>query len=158
MKTETVRLVVFGLGGDTVYYAGTAGCSSKSSGYGSPENPHAADFAADRKAGVLVPDGTPCINLRVDGCDVMYAVRGPMVDVDLADGEVDRLPVGRSMVTAAMDVGFGGMLSAHDRAISKRPSKLGPLDSVSVPEHVAAWREHGAQIGRYVDRVAVWEG
>jgi hypothetical protein len=154
---KIVRLVVFGRGGDSVYYAPDGQSTCTGSGYGSPDNPHAADFSADHKLADIVPDGTPVIDLTVDGCDIMYAVRGPMVDVRLADGEVDRLTDGRSVVTAGMDAGFGGLLTYHDMQRAVAPKKLGSLDSVSVPYHVQAWREHGARIGQYMDREIVWE-
>ena len=50
------KLVCFGQGGDSVEYG--SGCSG--SGYGTPENPHAANPGPD----CIIPDGTPAIDKR----------------------------------------------------------------------------------------------
>ena len=160
MKAEPARpakLVVFGLGGDSVYLGSrktTYGSSTSTiTGYGSPDKPHAADFSKDDR---YAPDGTYAIDITADGCDVMWSVRGPMVDVDLDDGAVDPCPTATEPVASALDIGFGGLLTRH-KAHKARSSAPGPLDKVSIAEHVASWREHGARIGRYLNGSIRWE-
>ena len=81
------KLVCFGNGGDTVEYG--KGCHG--SGYGTPEKPHAADFSGKD---VEVPDGTPVLDKRpAIATDEGFAwvFKGPMVNVDLPEGECDAL-------------------------------------------------------------------
>ena len=81
MNTAPAKLVTFGAGGDSVHF--TRGCYSQ--GYGTPERPHAADPATKN-----IPDGTPVVDTRPavntkEG--FAWAIKGPLVDVDLAEGE-----------------------------------------------------------------------
>lgn len=144
---ERARLVTFGRGGDTVYCGRGAGeFESKCTiaGYGRPDRPHAAD---NLPAGVPALDLLPAID-TAEGW--RYAITGPMVDVDLADDDVSECPQPSEIFAAAMleDAGnqFGALLTlqAASRAAGKRP---GPLDSVSVKAHIAAWMKLGARLG-----------
>ena len=144
-------LVTFGRGGHTVYFPSEfyEGGSSKSTlhGYQRPEAPPEA------------PDGTPALNIlpAVDtGAGFSWAIRGPLLDPDLADGDVDPCPVPDPVLGAALDVGFGGMVSlqsAHRQA-SAAP---GPLDGVSVPAFIAGWLAVGAVSGVYRAGSIAWD-
>jgi hypothetical protein len=88
VKADIAKLVTFGRGGDTVYFG--AGCTS--SGYGSPDRPH----AAESRDGLIFPDGCPVIDKRaaVDTPEgYHYVFSGPMVNVDLPDGHIDACPL-----------------------------------------------------------------
>lgn len=144
----TVKLVTFGQGGDTVHYGRGHTCS----GYGSPERPHAA-------LGEEIPDGTPVIDKRAavgtpDGFSWVF--RGPMVNVDLPDGEREDCPTPSPTLAAGLEGGYAVMLARQTvaRAASSAP---GPLDYVSIAEYVRGWREHGARIGEYRGGKIVWE-
>jgi len=54
MDNKTVKLVEFGRGGDVVHYNRGSRCS----GYGTPENPHAAKNE-------IIPDGTIAIDKTI---------------------------------------------------------------------------------------------
>lgn len=156
-KTQTPKLVTFGKGGDQVYYSR----SCHSSGYGSPERPHAADFGA----GPFPPDGCPVIDKcpAVDaGKGTSLAIRGPMVDVDLEPGQVDRLQdlSGNLMVHAmASEPGNQyGRLALMQMAARQTRQEYGPLDHVDIATYVRLWRVAGARIGHYQFGRIVWEG
>lgn len=152
MENRTAKLVTFGRGGDTVYYS--RNCHS--TGYGNPDNPHAADPANHD-----IPDGTPVIDKRpaVETTEgFRWVVRGPMVDVDLEDGAVDRLPEPSPVMQAAMSGNsYGALLTIHAAHKIIRKDEPGPLDSVSIREYIEGWRKVGARIGAYQNGMIVWE-
>jgi hypothetical protein len=147
-----IRLVTFGKGGDTVYDDD----GSRTSGYGNPDRPHAAD-------GKDIPDGTPVLDTRAaTDTDAGFALvfKGPMVDPSLPDGEVDPCPEPSPVLAYGLahqpDGQFAGLLLRQAVSRNKGESR-GPLDSVSVAEYVRGWREHGARVGRYQAGAIVWE-
>lgn len=150
-KVLTAKLVTFGKGGDSVYY----GNGITSSGYGNPENPHAA--APDR--GNIFPDGTPAIDTR-QATDTeigfKWVFSGPLVNVDLPEDKVDICPEPSDLFSAALQGEYKNLLSYH-KALKDSQKKIGPLDSVCTKEFVRGWREHGARVGKYENGKIVWE-
>lgn len=152
MTTNIAKLVCFGLGGDSVEYG--KGC--RGSGYGTPERPHAADPSSH-----IIPDGTIAIDKRPalkTEAGVSWVFKGPMVNVDLQDGDCSECPEPSPIFAGAVAGNeFGSLLAlqaSHRNAGKKTP---GPLDFVSVNEFVAGWRALGARIGRYVAGQIIWE-
>lgn len=147
---DIAKLVTFGRGGDTVHL----GKNHTITGYGSPENPHAATPSDER----LFPDGTPVIDKRQaietpEG--LRWVFEGPMVNVDLPDDEVDMCPEPSPFFAGAVaENQFGTLLAIHHA--TKRDGKAGALDSVSIREYIQGWCEHGARIGEYRNGAIVW--
>lgn len=147
----TARLIKFGRGGDTVYCGHGVTCT----GYGSPGNPHAARADED----LTIPDGCPVVDVRAavetaDGYRWVFA--GPMVDVDLPDGESSECPIPSPMLVAGVAGNeYGSLLAIHEA--TKQASPRGALDSVSIGEYLAGWRDHGARVGQYLGGAIVWE-
>lgn len=154
MSKSIAKLVCFGRGGDQVI-----GSDFICSGYGSPDNPHAArsdgsttfpdgTYAIDKRAAVETPEG------------FSWVFTGPMCDPDLPDDACDHCPVPSelfaSAVTADPSNQYGKLLALHS-AQNATGRQRGALDHVSVAEYVRGWREHGARIGQYRDGVIVWE-
>lgn len=152
MDKRIAKLVCFGRGGDSVEYGG--GCHG--SGYGSPENPHAAAPSET----CIIPDGTYAIDKReaVDTPEgYSWVFKGPMCNPDIPDGECDECPVPSALFAGAVaDNEFGQLLTIQTAQKAAGHKRTG-LDMVSVAEYVAGWREHGARIGRYQNNVIVWE-
>ena len=146
------KLVHFGRGGDTVYYG--EGCIA--SGYGSPERPHAAKLGDP----VEYPDGTPVVDVRAavetdEG--YRWVFKGPMCNPDIPDGEVDECPMPSAVMAGAMGEQGGPyavLLAQH--VVSKSKKQRSGLDSVSIAEYLAGWKEHGARIGEYQNGQIVW--
>ena len=141
--TDIAKLVFFGLGGDTVYYS----AGSRSYGYGTPDNPHAADKD--------IPDGTPVIDITIDGVDLRWIVKGPLVNVDLEDDAVESCPKVSSFMSDTLNKNFNGLPKLHDEV--KKDTGRGPLDMVSIKEYVQGWIEHGARVGHYENNTIVWD-
>jgi hypothetical protein len=143
-----VKLVVFSQGGDRVLRTdGTC------SGYGTPERPHAA-------AGEDIPDGTPAIDNRAaveTDTGFSWVFAGPMVDVNIPWGVVNKCPTPTPEMVAGMQ-GVFSTLTGLQLAARQERQAAGPLDMVSVEEYVNGWRDHGARIGRYQDGQIEWEG
>lgn len=80
-ETATATLVKFGEGGDTLYFKENG---HKSTGYGSPENPHAA-ISNDLH---IIPNGTPVLDLR-DAVKTeegfSWVFRGPMYNPNVTN-------------------------------------------------------------------------
>lgn len=149
-KKRIAKLVSFGAGGDTVHYGKNHTCT----GHGTPERPHAADLS---KGEIL--DGCPVIDKR-EAVETprgyAWVFAGPMVNVDLPAGSVDRLgPVCPIMAQAMGENPYGGMIAMHEA--TRTETRPGALDTVSTEEYIAGWREAGARIGRYEGGVIVWE-
>lgn len=151
--TEPAKLVTFGAGGDTVYYSR----GSYSQGYGTPERPHAADPAKKN-----IPDGTPVVDTTAavntkEG--FAWALKGPLVDVDLAEGACNPLELDKDSfvagASAATNKTFAFLLALQMTAKHGIP-KRGPLDYVSIAEYAHSWKEHGARIGHYEAGKIVW--
>lgn len=157
-------LVWFGLGGHCIEFASerTSHGSSKSSisGYDSPESfEPTKSVYSDTEF-----EGTPVI----DKCAVLtrkpfLAIKSPLVNVDLADGEEDRLSTAElqgSIVGQAVMSGppneFGTFAALQVRH-NKTSFEPGPLDSISVPAFIEWWRSHGARIGTIHDNTIHWE-
>ena len=151
MEKRIAKLVEFGRGGDIVHY--DENCHG--SGYGDPEHPHAAKI----DEGLEIPDETIAIDKR-DAAETpvgfKWVFSGPMVNVDLPDGECEACPAPSNIMASAM-IGnqFGTMIAVH--ATSKVKQKRGSLDKVSIKEYVDGWRNHGARIGRYRGGNIIWE-
>lgn len=137
------RLVVFGRGGDTVHLS--RDCTVY--GYGTPDRPHAAEPRPDRE----FPDGCPVVDVR--NADLRWALRGPMVDVDLGDDEIDPCPVPSAALREGVTGGFATLLALQEAHNSPSP---GPLDSVSIRVFVEGWKRHGARVGEYRGGCIVW--
>jgi hypothetical protein len=85
-----------------------------------------------------------------------WAFSGPMVNVDLKDGEIDACPeLSEIFASAVSNNQFGTMLAVHKA--TKVKQKRGALDKVSIKEYVDGWRDHGARIGRYRGGNIIWE-
>ena len=128
MKQEIAKLICFGLGGDTVHL----GNNSTICGYGSPEKPHAATPSES----LSIPDGCPVIDKR-EAVETekgyKHVFNGPMVNVDLADEEIDPSPFSIPV--------FG----------------INGLTKVSTKKYVEGWKFVGARIGYYKNQQIVWE-
>lgn len=163
------KLVTFGKGGDVVYWS----ANEKTSGYGTPENQHAGSRLGPNES---IPDGCPVIDKRgsIDaGPGIRLTIGGPMVNVDLADGEVDACPDLNGSIIAAAVISepgneFGTLARIHNASRARRAlasahntsehrEAPGPLDFVSAAEYVRLWRNVGARIGAYQNGVIVWE-
>ena len=151
--TAPAKLVTFGEGGDSVYFS--RGCYSQ--GYGTPERPHAAD-PANRN----IPDGTPVIDTTPavktkEG--FTWALKGPMVNVDLAEGECNPMEIDKDSLVAGAPAStnktFAFLLALQMTAKHGVPTR-GPLDYVSIAEFALGWKEHGARIGHYEAGKIVW--
>ena len=148
-----VKLVTFGRGGDSVYFSGGSACQ----GYGTPENPHAANPTTKN-----IPDGTPVIDTTPavktrEG--VAWALKGPMVNVDLAEGECNPMEINKDSLVAgaaaATNGTFAFLLALQIVAKNGVPTR-GPLDYVSIAEYALGWKEHGARIGHYEADKIIW--
>lgn len=149
---DTIKLVTFGRGGDTAYCTGNATIS----GYGRPDRPHAGE-SCERHP---IEDGTPALDLlpalETDE-GFRHALRGPMVDVNLADDEVDRCPDPSPIFAAAVSGNqFGTLLAMQSVAKAAAPAAPGPLDSVSRSAFIAGWLAVGARLGHYQNGRIVW--
>lgn len=149
---RTAKLVCFGRGGDSVEYGG--GCHG--SGYGTPEQPHAAEFKSPEE----IPDGTPVIDKRPaietdDG--FQWVFKGPICDPDLEDDEVFSCPVPSAALAAGVVDNAYGTLLAMQASHGFNKKTPGPLDKVGIKQYVQGWREHGARIGHYEQGRIVWD-
>lgn len=144
------KLVVFGCGRTTIHYTANHRCE----GYDHPE-----DFFepsrwwthdhAERK-GIEQWEGVPYVDLRaaVDhAAGYKMVINGPMVDVDLEPGEVERLPEPDPIMAGAMAFNSYGTLLTLQKAARVQGKRAGPLDSVSIAEYLDLWREAGATVG-----------
>lgn len=154
MTIRIAKLVCFGDGGDTV----ECGNRCHISGYGSPERPHAAEPKGD----LIIPDGTPVIDKRPAVATeegFSWVFRGPMVDVDLADGDCDACPQPSPIFAGAIlesGNGFAPLLAQHAVSRARGEARSG-LDHVSTREYVEGWRNVGAHIGHYQGGAIVWD-
>jgi len=160
LDERTVKLVSFGKGGDTAYFSRNSTCT----GYGNPENPHAADFTSDRKTDCIVPDGTPVIDVREavqtdEG--FRWAIKGPLLNPDLPGDEIEECPcLDDSIMVKAMLSDPGnqfGAIAATQIVHRHTSTKPGPLDSVSIKVFVQGWKDHGARIGHYENKHIIWD-
>lgn len=152
---KTAKFVTFGNGGDTVYYSATCRCS----GYGSPENPH----AAKEDSATEIPDGTPALDKRpalATDSGAMWAVVGPMVNVDLAPGGIGKCPDLSDPRVADIVNSFseGNVLLGIAMGIQNcKQGDAGPLDEVDIETYVEGWVSRGARLGHYQKGEIVWE-
>ena len=141
-------MVVFGRGGDTVYYS--SHCTG--TGYGTPENPHAAQD---------IPDGVPVVDIRpaVDTPEgFRWVIIGPLVDVDLPDGQVEKCPGITPAFLDSLEKPYKTMAILHGiHTHSRTRNGPGPLDKVGIKQYIQGWKRHGAKVGVYRDGVPVWE-
>lgn len=171
-RTAKAKLLKFGQGGHTLHYVeeGYSNCSCQ--GYCDPESfvkayhwwAHPAEQLSYHFEGYDIPvEGIPVIDVREavstpEG--YKWVFRGPLLDVQLAEGEVDELGKINPLMAVAMAGNAYGTLIA-DHLVTKASSARGSLDGVSVGEYVKGWREHGARIGRlYVEGTSArieWE-
>ena len=147
---DHAKLVVFNRSGHTIYL----GNHRKLSGYRTPDEPPTPS------AELAIPDGTPALDIvhAVDTVDgFRMVIQGPMVDVDLLDGEISRCPTPSPLMAGAMasdnDNAFGQLLALQ--AVTEKP---GPLDSICTVEYIERWRQAGARIGCYRNGKIDWEG
>jgi hypothetical protein len=157
------KLLTFGKGGHALYLARDGGGCSGSAccqGYESPESfvkpyhwwAHPPEQISYHWGNYTIPpEGVPVIdtNSATDTKEGRaWSFHGPMVDVDLPDGEIDRLgDVSPIMGPAVAAFGMTAMVAENKAAVQSK--KAGPLDSVAIPEYIAGWRDHGARIGRF---------
>ena len=151
MKSCTAKLVCFGNGGDSVEW----GRHCSSSGYGNPDNPHAAAPSEDK----VFPDGCPVIDKRPaletkEG--FAWVFKGPMVDVDLKDGSRECPQPSELFASAVAENAFGGLLALQADHKLCDDSEPGPLDYVPTSVYVEGWRQRGARIGHYENGEIVW--
>ncbi len=77
-----------------------------------------------------------------------WVFKGPIVNVDLEDDEVNPCPQpSNAMLAALLKTEHRVPLVLHMNQKKKEPRAL---DQVSVKEYVRGWREHGARIGTFV--------
>lgn len=144
-------LICFGLGGHSVetaetYKDGTR-VKGSLSGYDSPESFERA-LAHGEKAEYPPLGGVPVLDQRrVLRANPMLSVRSPLVDVDLAEGTVDRLDTAAAQ---RMLPGLSGGFDTLAAAALAHAGKLepGPLDGVSVADFIAWWVSRDARLGR----------
>lgn len=146
------RLVSFGKGGFTVHYAD----GSLMRGYADPD--HCPEIAR-------CEDGTRVIDKRpavATTAGVRWALCGPLVDVTLRRGQIERCPdPRRTTMGNAMEADAENpyapllMLQAGSRDAGATP---GPLDRVGIEEYVRGWQRHGARIGQVIGGEIRWEG
>jgi len=146
-QDEPAKLVTFGEGGNTVEYTR----NHHSSWYRVPENffGEGAYDPADFE-GVPYVDKRPAIATD-EGFKFVFT--GPMCNVDLAPGEVDRFDMSNAMGSVVgpalmLDEGnaYGSILGIA-LAQNLDGSEYGSLDSVDTATYLALWRKLGAEIG-----------
>ena len=151
--TAPAKLVTFCAGGDSVYFS--RGCYSQ--GYGTPERPHAADPANKN-----IPDGTPVVDTSPavktkEG--FAWALKGPLVDVDLAEGACNPMEIDKDSLVAGAAAATNGTIAfllALQMTAKQGIPKRGPLDYVSVAEYALGWKERGARVGHYEAGKIIW--
>jgi hypothetical protein len=79
-----------------------------------------------------------------------------MVNVDLANGQVDQCPEPSEIFAEAVAGNPFGRLLALQGAQRTRQIRACSLDFVSIAEYLAGWRERGARIGEYRAGTIVW--
>lgn len=171
-QIKTVRdsgkpvLVTFGAGGSTVYFATekdqTSVRRSTQTGYRSPEtffniyhwwaDHHLSQQCASQYQGVPYIDMRKAVETKAG---IHMAIQGPMLDVDLHDDEIDRLPEPSDMMMAGLmyeqDKSYAGMMLLHKSAKLARPEVPGPLDGVSIKVYMEMWRKAGATVGHILE-------
>lgn len=136
-------LVHFGKGGDTIYFARREGEGTRTnSGYRDRQDffapsrwwthQHAERENPEPFEGVPWVDCTEAVETEVG---LKWVFQGPLVDVELPDGEREECPRGGFAPVIAAAWGMRGAMAA------------GGLDSVSVAEYVRGWQAHGAAVG-----------
>lgn len=152
-EEKAPRLVTFGRGGHGIEFAGN--CRHES-GYDRPENffgPRkwwAHDYTTQRDASQF--EGVPWVDMRPaveTSAGFSWAYRGPLVNVDLPPGGINRLgavdPImGRAMVESGGE--FGALLIMQAAARLEKVA-AGPLDYVDVWTFCAGWKKVGARVG-----------
>ena len=146
-------LVTFGRRGHTVYFKRNGDGSCEEQGYDSPEDFFAVshwwahDFAHRRDAksfeGVRWVDTRPAVETNAG---YSWVFKSPLVNVDLAPGEVDALREVPALMASAMAGNSYGTLLAM-QAAHNRSTGPGPLDGVDVETWVRGWKAHGARVG-----------
>lgn len=141
-STRTAKLVMWGLGGISVEWGGgcsSSGCTTRD--FLRPDFDGAVIL--DKRAAVQTPEG------------LLWVFKGPIVDVDLDDGDCDVLGSHDISVSLAAGVEgvYAGLLASHVGNAAAR----GPLDSVSMGEYIQGWVDRGARVGRIVDGDVVWD-
>lgn len=158
MSRKVAKLVCFGRGGHTIDFGRyewapghTATCTL--SGYCSPDKPPQSNWED------VIPDGCPVVDKLPaieTAAGYAWVFKGPMVDVDLLDGDCSECPQPSELFAGAMaGNSYGSLLAVHE--ITRQTQKRGALDHVSIREYIDGWREHGARIGRYESGRIVWE-
>jgi hypothetical protein len=141
---STIKLVTFGRSGDTAYCTRDKWGKSTITGYGRPDRPHAGESNATHP----IEDGTPALDLLPaieTAAGFKWAFCGPMVDVDLPDGQVEKCPEPSPMFAAAVSGNqFGTLLAVH---ATTKDQKAGALDSVCIREYIEGWTARGARLG-----------
>lgn len=149
-EDEQPKLVVFGNGGTTVHFSNSHRCTGEKSreAFFAPSRWWTHEWA-ERK-GIEQWEGVPFVDLRAaveTEAGYRLCIAGPMVNVDLAEGEVDALPdVSPLMAGAMQGTSYGGLLTLQ-KASKVAGRKAGPLDGICVSEYMALWREVGADVG-----------
>lgn len=159
VKKYKAKLVEFGNGGHTENYGRHHRCS----GY---DRPHNWRISKDTDySDCIFLDKIPAIATD-EGYKWVFS--GPLVDVDLKDGECNELGEVSEILEMAMDGNaYGNLLKLHnaqkaksddvEKAKKLKTKKRGALDQVSRKEYVLGWLERGARIGRLVNGELVWE-
>lgn len=108
----------------------------------------------DSAEGCRVIDKMPAIE---NGEGVKMAICGPMVNVKLDAGAIDRCPEPSDVMVAAMAGNEFGALATMQVAQRATKQQYGALDSVDVETYARLWKEAGARLGRVKDNAIVWE-
>lgn len=144
------KLVTFGAGGHSVEFSRNCHLF----GYDKPETYFNTsrwwthDFA-DRQDPEQY-EGVPYIDMRAavkTSAGIRMSISGPMVNVDLPSGAVDRLGEPSDIFAAAMAGNEFGQLLAIQASQRNAGKKYGSLDSVPIDEYLRLWQEAGATVG-----------
>ena len=148
-EEQQPKLVTFGRGGATVYFSKWSQLQT----YDSREQffkaskwwAHNYETIRDvsQYEGVPFCDKTKAVE---SDAGFKFAIRGPMVNVDLPTGKISECPQPSEFLAAGVSEEFKTLLAMQ--VLSKaRKVKAGPLDEVSISEYLDGWREYGATIG-----------
>lgn len=151
MSDEIAKLLRFTVSGHEIDFSKRGYGHCNLSGYDDPEQFCARDNSWST---FNVPGGgVPVLDIRAaveTDRGYRWAIDGPMVDINLDNDEIDRLPDPCPLMAGALLASgneFGRLLVRHE-AHRRRSAEPGPLDRVSIAAYLRGWKSHGARIGR----------
>lgn len=167
-ENENVKLIEFGLGGSIMHidrnhtvhgYADAENLFTPYHWWADPPEKMTYHVEPEKAEGALVIDKRPAIETEA-GYRAVF--RFPLVDPDLEEGKIDRLPdLKDSIVAMALrsqrDNRFGTMLRDHEAARKQQGEAPGPLDHVDPVTYARLWKSVGARVGRVKSGKIEWE-